>query len=171
LLRINSILLTAVALFTSFSGISAQKSIQAFFQKSPPVIDGVFEKTRWSDADSATGFIQMEPHPGEPSTETTVAWFGFDDKNIYAVIKCYQRTQIIAKNQSRDALSKSDDIAGLFIDTYNDNRSGYGYLVNPLGTQIDFSSIDNETYPCLSLPETCSGMIKMHYNWQHMKAW
>ncbi len=130
-------------MLSSFSGISAQKSIQALYQKSPPVIDGVFEKAIWSDADSATGFIQMEPHPGEPATEITAAWFGYDYMNIYAVIKCYQHTPVIAKNQSRDALSKSDDVAGLIIDTYNDNRSGYGFLVNPLGTQIDFKINDD----------------------------
>jgi hypothetical protein len=123
--------------------MEAQKSIRAFYLESPPVIDGVFEKTLWADADSAAGFIQMEPQPGEPSTEVTVAWFGFDNENIFAVIKCYQRTPIIAKNQSRDALSKSDDVAALFIDTYNDNRSGYGFFVNPLGTQIDMKINDD----------------------------
>ena len=141
--RINSIFLLAGVLLTSLSEISAQKSMQAFYLKSPPIVDGVFEKAIWSEADSATGFIQMEPVPGEPSTEKTMARFGFDDKNIYAAIKCYQRTPIIAKNQSRDALSKSDDITGLIIDTYNDNRSGYGFMVNPLGTQIDFKINDD----------------------------
>ena len=123
--------------------ICAQKSIKAFPLSSPIVIDGIFEKDLWTGADSAYGFIQMEPRPGEASSEETVAWFGYDNENIYAVIKCYQRTPVIAKNQSRDALSKSDDIVGLLIDTYNDNRSGYGFLVNPLGTQIDMKINDD----------------------------
>jgi hypothetical protein len=130
-------------LFSPFSVSEAQKSIRAFHLESPPFIDGVFEKTRWIDADSATGFIQMEPRSGESSTERTVAWFGFDNKNIYAVIKCYQLTPVIAKNQSRDALSKSDDVVALIIDTYSDNRSGYGFFVNPLGTQIDMKINDD----------------------------
>jgi len=141
--RSKSILLSITFLLLPFTSIRAQKSIQAFFQESPPIIDGVFEKDKWINADSATGFIQMEPQPGEPSTERTVAWFGFDNKNIYATITCYQRTPVIAKNQSRDALSKNDDIVVLLIDTYNDNRSGYGFFVNPLGTQIDMKVNDD----------------------------
>jgi len=117
--------------------------MKAFHLDSPIIIDGVFEKTKWADADSADNFIQMEPRPGDYSSERTVAWFGFDNNYIYAVIKCYQQTPVIAKNQSRDALSKSDDIAALFIDTYNDNRSGYGFFVNPLGTQIDMKVNDD----------------------------
>jgi hypothetical protein len=50
---------------------------------------------------------------------------------------------VIAKNQSRDALSKNDDEVGLIIDTYNDNRTGYGFIVNPLGTQVDFRINDD----------------------------
>lgn len=141
--RINPIMLSAALLLSLFPDIIAQKSIRAFYLESPPVIDGVFEKLSWIDADSATGFIQMEPRSGESSTERTVAWFGFDNKNIYAVIKCYQQTPVIAKNQSRDALSKNDDIVAIFIDTYNDNRSGYGFFVNPLGTQIDMKINDD----------------------------
>jgi hypothetical protein len=138
-----SILLTCLILAFSTMVMYAQKSMPAFFLRSAPVVDGIFEREIWAGADSATGFIQMEPHPGEAATEGTSAWFGFDDKNIYAVIKCYQGTPVIARNQSRDALSKNDDEVGLVIDTYNDNRTGYGFIVNPLGTQIDFRINDD----------------------------
>jgi hypothetical protein len=143
-MKINGYLITTVLFMGLFaSDLSAQKTIRAFALKSAPVIDGIFENELWTGADSASSFIQMEPKPGESATEPTSAWFGYDDKNIYAVLKCYQRTPVIAKNQSRDALSKNDDIIGLFIDTYNDNRTGYGFLVNPLGTQIDFKINDD----------------------------
>lgn len=142
--RISVICFTVtVLILIPFADLYGQKSIQAFFLDSPVVIDGVFESGKWFGADSATGFIQMEPNPGDTSTERTVGWFGFDDKNIYAVMKCYQNTPVIARNQSRDALSKNDDIAGIIIDTYNDNRSGYAFLVNLLGTQIDFKINDD----------------------------
>jgi hypothetical protein len=136
-----------VILFFAFfiSGVSAQKILKAFAIKTAPIIDGKFDHNVWAGSDSAFSFIQMEPRPGEPATEPTSAWFGYDDKNIYAFFKCYQRTPVIAKNQSRDALSKNDDMVGLIIDTYNDNRTGYGFLINPLGTQIDFKINDDGT--------------------------
>lgn len=132
-----------IILSFQFVYIDAQKTVKAFPLKSALIIDGVFEREKWVGADSATGFIQMEPQSGAASTEITVAWFGFDDKNIYTVMKCYQNSPVVARNQSRDALSKNDDIAGIVIDTYNDNRTGYAFLVNPLGTQIDFKINDD----------------------------
>lgn len=134
---------TILFLFLVAPDLSAQKTFQALQLKTALQIDGIFEKEVWSGADSATAFIQMEPKPGDPATEPTSAWFGYDDKNVYAVFKCYQLTPFVAKNQSRDALSKNDDEVGLVIDTYNDNRTGYGFIINPLGTQIDFKINDD----------------------------
>ncbi len=136
-------LLTGLILGFSTTALYAQKSLPAFFLKSAPPVDGMFEREIWAGADSASSFIQMEPHPGEAETEATSAWFGFDNTNIYAFIRCYQGTPVIAKNQSRDALSKNDDEVALIIDTYNDNRTGYGFIVNPLGTQVDFRINDD----------------------------
>ena len=137
--------LTFISLFLFLFGseLAAQKTLNAFTLKAALPIDGKFDTEAWSGADSASAFIQMEPKPGEPATEQTSAWLGHDDKNIYAVFKCYQRTPVIAKNQSRDALSKNDDVVGLIIDTYNDNRTGYGFIINPLGTQVDFKINDD----------------------------
>ena len=62
-------------LFTT--NLFAEKTLHAFPLKSAPQIDGKFDTEAWSGADSASGFIQMEPHPGEAATEATSAWFGF----------------------------------------------------------------------------------------------
>ena len=136
-------IISCIFLILTAQGLYAQKTLTAFQVKTAPQIDGIFETRVWSGADSADAFIQMEPDPGRPATEPTTAWFGYDENNIYAVFKCYQRTPLVAKNQSRDALSKNDDIVGLLIDTYNDNRTGYGFIINPLGTQIDFKINDD----------------------------
>jgi len=143
-MKMTYIIIWAIVILRIFApDLYAQKTIHAFPLKTTLQIDGKFDTEAWSGADSASAFIQMEPKPGEPATDATSAWFGYDDKNIYAVFKCYQLTPLIAKNQSRDALSKNDDEVGLVIDTYNDNRTGYGFIVNPLGTQIDFKINDD----------------------------
>ncbi len=120
-----------------------QKSILATRLEKPPLIDGRFDRELWSRADSATDFIQMEPKTGEAATERTVVWIGYYENNLYAFFRCYQSTPVIARNQSRDALSKNDDIILLLLDTYDDDRSGYGLFVNPLGTQIDIKVNDD----------------------------
>ena len=85
----------------------------------------------------------MEPHPGESASEKTVCYFGFTNEAIYVSFQCSQSTPAIAKNQSRDALSKNDDIVAVILDTYNDSRSGYAFFVNPLSTQIEMAVNDD----------------------------
>ena len=143
-MKVTCILACTILIMRLFpTNLYAQKTLRAFPLKTDLQIDGKFDTEAWSGADSASAFIQMEPKPGEPASEETSAWFGYDGKNVYAVFKCYQQTPLIAKNQSRDALSKNDDEVGLVIDTYNDNRTGYGFIVNPLGTQVDFKINDD----------------------------
>ena len=74
--KISRLAFSFIILILSFE-LSAQKSIQAFQLESPPIIDGIFESKIWEKADSATHFIQMEPQPGNPESEKTIAYFGF----------------------------------------------------------------------------------------------
>ena len=121
----------------------AQKQVKVFQLDSSPLIDGVFEPEKWNGAEAETGFVQMEPRKGQPASEKTMVYFGINDKSIYVVFICYQSTSIIAQNQSRDALSKSEDLVALILDTYNDGRSGYVFLTNALGTQFDLKLNDD----------------------------
>jgi hypothetical protein len=108
-------------------------------------IDGELKDAEWVVSDSGTGFIQMEPNKGDEATEKTVVLVTYDEKNLYVAYKCYVRRleTIVANVQVRDNLYKSDDMVGLIIDTYGDNRSGYVFLVNPLGTQTDIRIADD----------------------------
>jgi hypothetical protein len=131
-------------LFGMFSTIAmGQRSLRAYRMENPIVVDGVHEPGRWVDADSAIGFTQMEPIPGEPSSENTVCYFGFDDEHIYISVNLYQESGVVAKAMNRDVLSKGDDSFVLIVDPYNDNRTGYGFWTNPLGTQTDFRINDD----------------------------
>lgn len=136
------ILLVTTFSFFLFNG-NAQKFIRAFRLEEPITIDGIFEPEKWAAADSAAHFIQMEPQPGHAATEQTVAYLGLYEHKIYIAFNCYQSTPVIAKNQSRDALSKNDDLIAVILDTYNDSRSGYVFFANPLGTQIDMKVNDD----------------------------
>jgi len=130
----------------SFVGIElayGQKNIQAFPLNNPPVVDGIHEPLVWEGADSAINFFQMEPNSGDPGSEPTVCYIGFDDEYVYISVNLYQESEVLAKVLSRDALTKGDDCFALVIDPYNDNRTGYGFWTNPLGTQTDFRINDD----------------------------
>jgi hypothetical protein len=117
--------------------VRAQKTVQVFQLTSAPLVDGVFEVEKWEGAQKGSEFIQMEPQPGAAASEKTESYIGWFEDKIYVAINCFQSTPVIAKSQSRDALSKSDDFIALILDTYNDNRSGYLFGTNPLGIQVD----------------------------------
>lgn len=138
----NFYLLLLLSLMCSVTA-SAQRSITAFPLESSLVIDGIHEPELWVGADSATGFVQMEPVPGEAASQSTVAYIGFDEKNIYVSVKLFQSTDLQAKVMNRDVLTKGDDGFALVLDPYNDNRSGYGFWTNPLSTQTDFRINDD----------------------------
>ena len=128
--------------FLSFS-VKAQKSVSASFLSVSPEIDGIFEPEIWEGISPATHFIQMEPYPGNAASEKTEVFSGYTETGLYFVFKCYQQTPVVAKNQSRDALSKNDDLVAVILDTYNDKRSGYVFFANPLSTQIEMKINDD----------------------------
>ncbi len=122
----------------------AQKTIGAYNIASTPVIDGIIDSSYLSSPDSAVNFIQLEPEKGLKATQKTVVYFAYDSLYIYVAFKCYQDPgDIVAKIQTRDVLGKSDDGVVLQIDTYNDKRTAYGFLLNPLGSQTDFIITDD----------------------------
>jgi hypothetical protein len=141
---INRLLISAI-LLTVFlcPDTEAQKSLTAKKLIRPMKVDGEFENILWQDADSAVNFLQMSPNPGIAATEETVVYTGYDDQKFYIVFRCYQKTPPVAKIQSRDQLSKNDDMVGIILDTYKDNRTGDGFLINPLGSQVDFKINDD----------------------------
>jgi Domain of unknown function (DUF5916) len=127
----------------SWGQVFAQRTLRAFPMESAIAIDGVFEADRWTGADSATQFIQMDPVPGQAASCPTVVYMGFDSEYIYLSVKLYQETEVLAKALTRDVLTKGEDCFVLVIDPYNDNRSGYGFWTNPLGVQTDFRINDD----------------------------
>jgi len=89
-------------------------------------------------------FIQMEPQSGKPSPDSTSLFLGFDSIAVVLYMICYQApNSIVSRLQTRDILSKDDDGITLILDTYNDGRTGYGFLINPTGTQTDFIISDD----------------------------
>jgi len=123
--------------------LHAQRNINAFQVPGPITVDGVHEPLIWEGADSAIRFVQMEPTPGDPGSEPTVCYIGYDNEYLYLTVNLYQEAEVVAKAMNRDILTKGDDCFVLVIDPYNDNRSGYGFWTNPLGTQTDFRINDD----------------------------
>ena len=133
------LLILATHLLASDKKISTTRAITEI------KIDGVLEDKEWTMTDSARKFIQLEPDKGENATENTVVYVTYDDHFFYVAFKCYsgRPETIVSSIQVRDNLEKSDDAVFIILDTYLDKRSGYVFIVNPLGTQTDLRIADD----------------------------
>ena len=102
-------------------------------------IDGKLSEPSWTQAESATDFLQQEPNEGSPATEKTEVRLLFDDKNIYIGIHAFdsEPSHINARELVRDAEFTNDDMIAIVLDTYHDRRNAYRFTVNPRGTQQD----------------------------------
>jgi hypothetical protein len=84
-----------------------------------------------------TGFIQRNPHDGQPVSQSTEAYLGYDDKNLYAVFICFDEPGKVRARMSRREDIFSDDNVEIILDTFHDRRRAYAFQTNPLGVQWD----------------------------------
>ena len=84
-----------------------------------------------------SGFSQRNPHDGEPVSEPTEAYLGYDQKNFYAVFVCFDDPAKVRARMSRREDIFDDDDVELILDTFHDRRRAYAFQVTPLGVQWD----------------------------------
>ena len=91
------------------------------------------------------GFRQNTPRDGDPISQRTEAYLGYDDVNVYVVFVCFDSEP----DKLRATLARREDILGddkveIFLDTFNDQRRSYVFTVNPLGVQADGTWVEQE---------------------------
>ena len=95
-----------------------------------------------------TNFIQLDPKEGAPAQQRTDAYLGYDSKNFYVVWVCFDKDpkKIRAILARRDTIGPEHDEVQLYLDTFNDRRRAYGFMINPLGVQYDYIWTDYNGY-------------------------
>ncbi len=84
--------------------------------------------------------IQQEPFQGEKPTQQSEVWIAYDDNAIYFAAKYYDKEpdSIMARLVRRDFIwGDPSDGCVLYLDPYNDDRSGYFFYVSAAGTLAD----------------------------------
>jgi len=103
----------------------------------PPHIDGVINADEWRDAARVADFIQFEPNRGEPAELETQVLVLYDEAQLYVAFRAYDPEPLMSQMTQRDAQLWRDDSVQIYIDTFHDGRSGYFFMTNVLGTQLD----------------------------------
>ena len=104
----------------------------------PPKIDGKLDDPFWENGAILENFTQYEPVEGSEPTEKTVAYIGYDANNLYIAIRCYDSNPkaIRACLTQRDKVMGDDEVT-VYLDTFNDKKRAFAFLVNPCGVQSD----------------------------------
>ncbi len=112
-------------------------AIHAVRLSAPIKIDGVLDETVWQ-TEGVDRFTQREPQQDSAPTERTVAWVAYDNEALYVAARMYDShpDSVRALLARRDRWAEADRF-NVYIDSYNDKRSGFYFGLNAAGTQYD----------------------------------
>ncbi|QQS36567.1 MAG: carbohydrate binding family 9 domain-containing protein [Ignavibacteriales bacterium] len=101
-------------------------------------LDGALSEKIWLNAQGFSTFTQKDPVEGAPATEQTVVTIAYDAEAIYFGVKLTDSSpdSITARLARKDVYVDADMIY-VYIDPYNDKRSGYYFALNAAGTMYD----------------------------------
>ena len=106
-------------------------------------IDGFLDEQEWSNAASHSGFTSYLPVDGRPALDDTEVKIWYTPKSLYiGLIAKEVHNEVRSTLADRDKLD-NDDYIIIILDTYDDKRSAFAFVVNPLGQQGDGTITDN----------------------------
>ncbi|PYS27940.1 MAG: hydrolase, partial [Acidobacteria bacterium] len=113
----------------------ARKRIRAQRIDTPPVLDGLVSEPVWQEIEPANGFIQQEPNEGSVATEKTEVRFGYDNRNVYIGIICFdsQPENIVVSQNRRDGSLTDTDSIQILLDTFHDRQNAFIFGTSPTG--------------------------------------
>jgi hypothetical protein len=137
-LKVLSVILLLLPLF-SVAQRSMPDTIHAVFNADKITFNGTLSDSIWQNAPKISNFTQCELNYCQPSEERTEVAIIYDKYAMHIGMWCYQKDpkKIIAKFMQRDFDYTSDDNFQVIISPFNDKRSGYLFVINPLGARAD----------------------------------
>ncbi|WP_234567850.1 DUF5916 domain-containing protein [Rhodohalobacter sp. 614A] len=107
-------------------------------------LDGKLVEDTWQQTPIATDFVQRVPNDGMPATERTEARVIYTEEAIYVGARAYDSAMdsVAATLFRKDGTAYSDWFY-VIIDSYNDNRTGFSFAVNPKGVRKDILLYDD----------------------------
>lgn len=143
----KGIFLILIMTYSNF--LVAQKSIPdtilAHFNMQKIQLDGVLNEPAWDSAMHISNFTQRELNVGEAPTERTEVAIIYTPQTLYIGIWCYDKEpeKIVARELKRDFDFDKEDNFEMIIDTYNDDRNGFLFVINPNGARADAQILNN----------------------------
>ncbi len=101
-------------------------------------VDAILDEEAWEKALLLELNYEVRPGENVPPPVRTEVLLVFDDQQCYAAFRCYdpEPRAILAHLRDRDSLG-GDDWVALVLDTFNDQRQSFAFIVTAAGVQCD----------------------------------
>jgi hypothetical protein len=144
----SSLLAVAFLLTTALahpSWAADENAVTARRVTQPVHIDGVLDDADWALAEPASGFVQSDPHEGQPATERTEVRVLFDADHLYFGVYCYDSEPdgIMVNDLRRDFNSYDSDAFGIALDPLHDHRNGFTFFTNAAAAMNDSQGLND----------------------------
>jgi hypothetical protein len=100
-------------------------------------LDGRLDEPDWAAAAPTDWFTQADPQEGRPATQRTEVRVLYDDAYLYVGARLQDAGRPTVRLGRRDMDPGDSDWFRVFIDSYHDHRTAFGFEVNPAGVQRD----------------------------------
>lgn len=103
-----------------------------------PKVDGVLDDECWKTEGTWDGaFIQQQPYQAKAPSQQTEIKILYDDKYLYFAIICHDNepekmSPILGRRDENNG-----DMAGIALDSYNDNQTAFEFNVTAAGQKVD----------------------------------
>jgi len=139
----KEIVAVIILMFVLITEAQAQKSepseLTPYFVTERINFDGIPSEPFWQKAMQVSNFTQRDPDFGQPVTEPTKVAVAYNRNNLFVAVWCYTKDKsgIAAKFMETDFNYESDDNFQIMISPFEDNRTGYLFVINPNGARAD----------------------------------
>jgi len=117
---------------------------------SPIKVDGILDEAAWQKATMIKLPFERMPGDNTPAPVETECFLAFSGSHLYIAFRCLdpEPQKIRAHIMGRDAIDTfiQDDHISIILDSFNDERRGFQFRVNPLGVQADANFSELEGY-------------------------
>lgn len=106
-------------------------------------IDGTLDEAAWDGVAWGGDFIEQRPDENTPPDHQTQFKILYDAKNLYVGIRCFdsEPERIVRRLSRRDGFD--GDWVGVFIDSYHDKRTAFGFAATAAGVKGDVFESNN----------------------------
>jgi hypothetical protein len=137
---ISSLLILTYLLCQANASFAAPPNMDAHKLAISPVIDGVIlGDEAWVSVVPATGFRQVQPNDGRPSSQKTEVFIGYSETSLYIGVIAHDDDPagIIVTDSRRDSSLDDTDAFLVIIDGLLDRQNGFIFGTNAAGIEYD----------------------------------